>query len=271
MSCQMEKSLLSELQKVQLNILKEFVVYCEQHNLRYCLFYGSLLGTIRHSGFIPWDDDIDVCMPRKDYDKLMMMTESSGISQNIKVRNPLDNSDGYSLCMLVYDKNTKCDSNLLKLDNIGIYIDVTPVDNVPDNKIIYFLWMGIQRILMFFMFLSKSKYVGRNFLRTIIKVPFVLLAKMIGLKVIRNTLIKSYSLFKGNSKYVSILCAAGGCNKIRYKKELFYDCEYKYFEDLLVSIPKQYDKVLKELYGNYWDYPPVEERVGRHFKSKTVS
>ena len=72
-----------ELKQLELDIMKQFDAYCEKHDLRYYLYAGTLIGAVRHKGFIPWDDDIDVVMPRPDYEKLQLLLEKEPISPNI--------------------------------------------------------------------------------------------------------------------------------------------------------------------------------------------
>ena len=90
---------LQELQMVEVNVLNEFIKFCDDNDLKYFVVYGTLLGTIRHNGIIPWDNDIDVCMPRYDYQRFIELTEKNGLNDFIKIDNPLHNTHSSSLLL----------------------------------------------------------------------------------------------------------------------------------------------------------------------------
>lgn len=123
---------LQELQQFSLDILKDVAGFCEKNNIRYSLGYGTMLGAVRHKGFIPWDDDVDIMMPREDYEKFRTIYKSK-LYSFIDSRNT---PDCYIAFGRVCDtKKTLASSCIpwVKKD-VGVWIDIFPVDRVPDDK-----------------------------------------------------------------------------------------------------------------------------------------
>ncbi len=132
----MEKINLKALQDVELGILKDFINICDTYNLKYVLAYGTCIGAIRHKGFIPWDDDIDVAMPRKDYEKLINIAdEVMGDKYVLQTYNSEKN------CGLIFGKIRKNGTIMSEVYSHhidmhqGVWIDIFPYDNVPDDEI----------------------------------------------------------------------------------------------------------------------------------------
>ena len=121
-----------ELQKIELEILKYIDKVCKENNLTYFLAYGTLIGAIRHKGFIPWDDDVDIQMPRDDYNKLCdILKEENG---RYKL---LDHKEGLGYIYpfaKVIDSNTRLiETGLTETVNMGVYIDIFPIDGTPND------------------------------------------------------------------------------------------------------------------------------------------
>ena len=119
-----------ELKSIELNILKDIHTFCEMNNLTYYLCGGTLLGAVRHRGFIPWDDDIDIFMPRVDYDRFL--TEYASKQYTVLCHK---NTQGYYLPFAkVVDKSTRIEETLVKsIPNCGVYVDVFPIDGFSNN------------------------------------------------------------------------------------------------------------------------------------------
>ena len=135
-----------KVQKLTLFALNEFISFCEKHDLRYYFTGGALIGVMRHKGFIPWDDDIDIGMPRKDFDRFhklikYQMPEGFGICNR-------DTDKNWHFAMSQFiDKESEIEINLAeKTRKSHIWIDVFPLDGLPDNKIKR--WLKVKYILM---------------------------------------------------------------------------------------------------------------------------
>ncbi len=121
-----------EVRSLELQILIKFAEYCEKYGLRYFLAYGTLIGAIRHKGFIPWDNDIDVVMPRPDYDRFMELAKKENVGEYLSV---LDYHDVKTFPFAkVMDNRTKLSEKYLITDTLGVYIDVFPLDGLPSDE-----------------------------------------------------------------------------------------------------------------------------------------
>lgn len=160
-----DENVLKHLHDVELKMLNDFIEICNNHNLTYFLHAGTALGAIRHKGFIPWDDEIDVLMPREDYEKFLnIFDEKNSNYYLINWNTTLNISSEYlthkSLFCL---KNTKIPHPLW---NMGIYIDISVLDKVPNNnfkkrifkKKIYFYYF----FMNFFEIIKADKYISKN-------------------------------------------------------------------------------------------------------------
>ena len=143
-----DKETLDKLHQVEMEILDDFVKVCEKHKLRYFLTGGTMLGAVRHSGFIPWDDDVDIGMPREDYDKFIEIgDEALGDKYQLEC---FEHNKNYHLPFAkVVKKNTIFDEGFDKLKYLkGIYIDIIPFENVDkiDKSLKFFLVINLTRI-----------------------------------------------------------------------------------------------------------------------------
>ena len=127
----MEFMTIQDKQKAFLDVLLFLDDFCNKHNLRYYLAYGTLIGTIRHQGFIPWDDDVDVHIPRPDYERLL--SEFSDIDGHFKLVSCFTDSDYILPFAKIQNMNTARMIRGEKLDYQGIGIDLFPLDGIPDD------------------------------------------------------------------------------------------------------------------------------------------
>ncbi|WP_337366000.1 LicD family protein [Phascolarctobacterium sp.] len=258
---------LKELQEIEVNILKGFIEFCDGHDLKYFVVYGTLLGTIRHNGIIPWDDDIDVCMPRQDYQKFICLTEKNGVNRFIKIDNPLYNHDSSSLIVRAYDNRTKITSGDF---NIGIFVDIHPLDMFPENFIIRKLWFTWIWIHKKGMLLSRTKVKSSSVLKFFFKLmllPIIIVAKIIGFRYFKNMVINSaqyYSLNNGNSEYLGIILADWPLGKLALNRTDFTIDEFHLFEEVEVRIPRNYESLLNLWYGDYLVLPLEAEQKPKH-------
>jgi len=255
-----------EIHKVQLELLKKFHSFCEQNNLKYSLTFGSLLGAVRHNGFIPWDDDVDILMNRNDYEffvnnfsdpdsNLRIITKDRNIEYKLPFAKLVDSS------FYVYEYT----SNICS----GIWIDIFPYDNVPDNE--------CERIKFFNKIHSKQKHYDfyRNIPyfhpRAIWKKMIIFFLKRIHNQKLENILY--FKLEKCRKKYCSI---ATKNVALTYKyfegygvpfapRNLIEETELHQFENLSLYIPSNYDVLLKAFYDDYLILPDIENRKSKHF------
>ncbi len=261
---------LRKLQLVQLEILIEFDRICKKHNIKYQLYSGTLLGAVRHKGFIPWDDDVDICMLRSDYERILNILS---IELDKKFFLQTCNTDkGYIHSFARIRKN-----NTLMLQKTwkdmdmhhGIFIDIFPMDNViPDTlkgKIHSNLVYTIRKLK--WLKIKKECVLSNKLYKKYIKLFIHYLLKPISLRMINTIETKIASLFVNKNTEYSTHLSEG--TKIYYYKYLinnneFYDTIEMEFEGHLFSVPRNYDKILTNNFGDYMTLPPLEQQKPHH-------
>ena len=251
----------NEGKSIQISILSYFHDFCIRNSLRYYLYFGTLIGAIRHHGYIPWDDDIDIIMPREDYEKMIrLMGDESHIQFGlVEFR---CQKEYYLPFAKIVSKNTILKERVIPDYDIGVYIDIFPLDKLPSSllhaKAIRFENKVFTRLLQLKVYPKHSnKFVPRDIIRWLIKpVPIQALLRIIHKNSIR------YAGDK-NTNYVSNIVWPTYKNEILLD-EWFSGTELADFEGYHFNIPKDYDKILRSLYGDYMKLPPVESRVNKH-------
>ena len=257
---------MNKIQEYQFEIAKEFDRICRKHKINYSLDGGSLLGAIRHKGFIPWDDDLDIIMYRKDYEKFLKIAEAE-LDKRYFLQNT--NTDSYygnifSKIRLNNSKYIEQVSKNVKAHD-GIYIDIFVFDDAKnDNKdnLKTFKKVLFLRMLL----LIKCKYIIKC--DSLLKKIEVLILKMLSIFTKRNRILKKIDdlIFENsckNSKDV-IIYPTVYFSKYKYERKLLSEyCEVT-FENYSFKAFKNYDEYLKILYGDYMKLPPKEQQHGRH-------
>lgn len=258
-----EKMDVDEVRDIQISILDYFHEYCEKNQLRYSLCGGTLLGAVRHSGYIPWDDDIDVMMPRPDYERLLSEQKSFSNGRFI-IKSPTDKNTYYP-----YPYVKICDSTTILIENLQkdkikyhIYIDVFPIDGLPQKNVEKY-YKKITRYCLSYFFLSCSYYkINQPVYKKIMWKIIYLLSKIIRpstvAKIIEKKVLK-YNFDK--SEYVGNVISGYGLREIN-KRQSYSD--FILFEGKKYHMIREYDSYLKNLYGNYMELPPKEQQVRRH-------
>lgn len=255
---------LKEIEKVQqksLEMLKLFIDVCEKLNLKYYLIAGTLLGAVRHNGFIPWDDDVDVGMPREDYEKFLEKAQEL-LPENYFVQTCFTDPEFPANFAKIRNSNTTFIETSVKNCKInhGVYIDIFPLDwNAPSGKD---LKKFNFKNFYYKMAIAKKFYV-KGFVRKL---------KLIAVNVITlftpssKALKKRDNLLKSNkkSKYLANYCGAWGVKEITPAEWYGEGIEME-FEGIKAIVPSNYKAWLTQVYGNYMQLPPIEKRVTHHF------
>jgi lipopolysaccharide cholinephosphotransferase len=263
---------MNDIQTVQFDLLKQFIAVCTKFKLRYYLFGGTCLGAVRHQGFIPWDDDIDVAMPRPDFDKLM------GLASKFKEPYFLQNIHTDRRYSYPYAKLRNSDTCFIETVfshvqmNQGVFIDIFPLDGMSkkpgathvNNIKPYWLWFQ-----WYFSYINNSLH----------PIKF---NKRILLNLLSNffaILFWPFNINNSNSKSIEKSCKripfekatlVGPYLTMYFNKEalpfaVFGDGVDAKFEGLDVKIPADYDQYLKKIYGNYMRLPDPSKQKGHHY------
>lgn len=259
---------LKEIKQIELRILRELNDICESQGLRYSLCGGSLLGAIRHKGFIPWDDDIDVIMPRPDYLKFedYCLNNKTGF----KIATNSSNSGYHYLFAKLYDDTTiLAETGNLRNDlGLGVQIDIFPVDglgNTYKQARKEFLKTEFRREILVASNWSRFSRSRTNpWYFEPIRFFFFLLSRFSN----PNKLIKSINATSLQNGFDDCEYCGCICGSYRLREIMERDCFEGYmdveFEGLRVKCVKNYDKYLSHIYGDYMTLPPVEKRVSHH-------
>ena len=259
---QYDDETLKHLQKVDMKILKYLIDICEEHNLNYFMYGGSLIGAIRHQGFIPWDDDIDVIMFREDFEKLNKILEKN-IDKKYKFFNVLNEETYYHTWGRLMLKNTIFKEwwNDYIDYTPNIYIDIFILDNIPNNKFKRFIHRWTCYLLNMLTFYSYVKYKNDSKIKEFIQQSIHYSVKILPISPssIKKKCVKAFTKYQyENCKEVCDF-PSSGIMPISFKTDWLPPKKVN-FEDIEVNIPNNFDKILRLEYGEYMELPPEDSR-----------
>lgn len=258
----------------ELEIMKEFHRVCELLQCRYILAFGSMIGCIRHDGFIPWDDDIDVTMPYEDYEKFIAMSGKYLGSQYFLQTSQSD--PGYQYPYTKIRLKNSCVLSSYppsgRYSEHGIYIDIFPAMRVPQSKIKQkmikisnLVWSQISRFdSKIIIRASKRSVLGKSamyvcyFLNRFLPNGFP--NEMLFKNALKVKEKETEELYIGD--FYSEL---NSINDYRLPRDVFENRFLHQFEDTMFYMPKDYDSIMRKMYGNYMELPPVEKRKSHGF------
>jgi lipopolysaccharide cholinephosphotransferase len=254
---------LNKLKAIEINMLKEVIRICQKHELRYFVIGGTCLGAVRHNGFIPWDDDIDIGIPRNDYNKFLKIAQDE-LPSHLFLQNYKTEKDFILNFTKIRDNNTTFVEKFVAHLNInhGVYIDIFPLDGVPNNRFI----RNINNLKITCLKLGMLGHYIDN--TTGMRLPS---------RAIRYIIKALYKPYKLHEKIDSIVekHEYDQCDLVKNYFGIWGEKEIiprKYFgigciltfENISVTAPIDYDKFLTNIFGNYMTLPPKEKKVSHH-------
>lgn len=256
------ESKLDLIKKREVEILEEFKKICDKDKIEYSLAFGTLLGSLRHKGFIPWDDDIDVIMTRKNYE--LFIKSSKRLPKYIFFQNKnTDNINfGYFLEAKLRDLNSKIEFDMNYKS--GIFIDIFVIDGISSKRYNYKIQRKIHLLLNYISSFEKDKKMF-NKKNVIIKSLFIMLypVRILLRKLdISNYLWNRYINFLKRYKSNYFITYFG--NDLTLNESDIYPIKRIKFENKEFSVFNNYKKFLETIYGDYMVLPPLEERVQLH-------
>lgn len=263
----MKELSLDEIQNIELDILVEFSNFCNENKLRFYLCGGTLLGAIRHKGFIPWDDDIDICMPRPDYEEFIKKYNSE--DSRLKLfSNALGNMNVPFAKLKRLD--TKIKNNTVGDVDTCLWIDIFPVDSLPDDAREQKLIFKKAKVFRTLLSLAHSNGItGKTFLRRICSFILKPLVKLIGDKWFidkLNSLAKKYTYGTTASVGCIVWGLYGYPGEVMKRKE-FEKIEIMNFCKYKMPVFSCWNKYLIGCYGDYMKIPDIDKRYTHKYRA----
>lgn len=251
------------LQLTQLEILKIIDEFCRMHGLRYSLYAGSLLGAVRHGGFIPWDDDLDICMSRAEYDQLIRLWPKEGFKGCL-----LQNKENSPAFTQSFSKIRKDHTTFLQRDDqkgayhTGIFVDIFPIDRWPESarERMYFKWNSMQYQLYTREFVPSkaSKLVKLGCWLLLMAVP------KSGRAQRRKKLLEQITKYNDRKDLKTAAIETMSSLRIEFPADMLDNYTELHFEDADFMCFADWDEHLKCKFGDYMQLPPESERKWKH-------
>lgn len=263
----MEFLSLDEIKNIELDLLVQFDDFCSKYDLKYSLAYGTLLGAIRHKDFIPWDDDVDVMMPRKDYEKLFELLCQNHLKMADYISVLTSKDEGYYYHFnKIYNNKT-----IAKMDNNityhGVWLDIFPVDNMPNSRVLSLLFHIKARFLRNLIIAATTDFTERNNKKYYIKLILKKITNITGIQNVSDYLSRYVQKYNNKkSKRVSIVHGQYSTSAdLSYDK--YFETERKIFRGRYFEVSKYWDELLRGLYGDYMVIPKHDNQVSHYLKA----
>ena len=262
---------INEVQNISFDILKYLKSICDKNEIKYYLAYGTLLGAVRHKGFIPWDDDIDVFISRDNYSKLLDYLKKQPHKYYKLISFDTNNEFTAPLAKLV-DTRTRLiqEYGFIEKVELGVYIDLFVLDGIGNSydEAMDYYKQGIKILEKWsradtMMFLPDSKNKIRDFFRFVRNLPY----KFMGINYYLKKIDKYAKQKKyDDCEYISTMSLPNilSIDKYIYKQDDFSDGIYLEFNGESFCAPVNYDRLLSMWYGEYMKLPPKEKRETHH-------
>lgn len=259
-----KKLSINEYKKILVTVLQKIDMLCEKHQLHYQLAYGTLLGAVRHKGFIPWDDDVDIFMPREDYVKLQDIIQQGDYGINFLT---IDTEP-----QTIYPYGKICATNTVLYEKgfchvpgYGAFVDVFPLDYVPEDraerKRIFWKYNTLIKVIQHSARSERSS--SKSFKRNCAKFIAYYLTRWVNTgKLIKYVDRHLQNLCNKDS--TNLLGVPWGINDCAYNKNTIYKTHKIIFEGILLNITDNYDYMLTKMYGDYMQLPPISKRINPH-------
>lgn len=254
---------LRQLQLTQLEMLKVFDGFCKEYKLQYSLYAGTLLGAVRHQAFIPWDDDLDVCMARAEYDRFIALWEQHPVEGYV-----LQNKANAPRFTQSFTKIRKDHTTFLQSEkeigqyHTGIFIDIFPIDRIPNRRLqrLLFYWNSMEYQLLTREFVPPK---GNAFVRLGSAVRLAVTPKQLRGNA-RRKILKRITKYNDQHDLETIAIETLASMRKQQPANLLDKYVELTFEDGKFMCFAEWDEYLRRKFGDYMQLPPEAERVWKH-------
>lgn len=259
-----EKLSFRDTQLVTLELLKRIDQICGELDIQYYIMFGTLIGTIRHKGYIPWDDDIDIGMKKCDYERFVdYFIKNQTKLAPLEIHNQKTNKDCFYNISRVVDNTYHLEFDGFKYTS-GTFVDVYPLEGMGKESDLDYWKKRFKKYPMLqrgvFMNCTKNLWFGKTKLKKVLNLPYMLFSRLVGKQYFINRFNQHKSFTWEESEYIGTPCWIRDI----FRKEDFEEVIRVPFEDTKVWIPKNYDSILRMAYGDYMQLPPEDKRVPHH-------
>lgn len=269
MSKQYDPEILKKLQLCELEILKDFQNICSQNNLSYWAFGGTGIGALRHGGFIPWDDDIDLCMPRNEYEIAMQILERDYSDKYTVVNAQKYNDFPVMNTHIILNDSQFVTTEELKLKYPkGIFLDIFPVDNTPADekervKHSRKTWVLSKLLTLKHIPFPHLQFGGSKakIMHCITACAYAFLKIFVPHKTLFNICLKECTKYNNQETGVFAYCCDIVPTGSVFFKDRLYPLRKEKFEDTEMCFPNNLEEILTNLYGDFMQIPPPEKQI----------
>lgn len=254
-----------EVKEVCFNTLKYIKKICDENGINYSLTGGTLLGAVRHKGFIPWDDDCDVFMARPEYEKFQLAMEKQ--DSYLWLTRKHDPNYHYSFGRVVDKRTIVIDEGISEIEGYGVFVDVCVVDGLPNNRLKR--WAHIWKVRILYRCrrsasYSNKEYIPQNKLKRFVKQIFQKYTRKVGVAKWSDRVERCVDRYPfDGGELVGNVMSQYGTREIMHRSS-FDDYIELPFEDTKFKVCAGWEEYLTHIYGNYLELPPEEKRVGHH-------
>lgn len=260
-----ESQMLHHLQNVELSILLDFDSFCRENGLRYFLGEGTLLGAVRHHGFIPWDDDVDVLMPRKDYQRFLELAPQ-GMRDRYQVQSSATMENywmPFAKLRLLGDSPFQQEHLKSLTPNTGPFIDIFPLDAFPCDHGWRYRWHSL-RVRVYRAILVRKLHVAP--VETPRQKLYAMLAHFFSVKGLHLRLERVFTKYSVQTElpFVATFASYQRPEAQVIESQVYETAVYLPFEGHELPVPIGYDHLLTKIYGDYMTPPPEDQRIAKH-------